>query len=163
MKESFAWVTFKDIALQIKEHGFFDQENKSSSTIEAWKRTFVSRLYYACFHESVELAEEITSYKKIPSHLDFHYNRHTAHGEVRAFYRKISKEYPLPRTIKTLCYQISSELKELHDMRKECDYTKEISFDDIDFFCSESLNFSKNILLNLSTIQEHFKIKNKLN
>lgn len=158
-EENFTWEQVREIALQIKQQNFFEIENTSPFIVEAWKRTFVSRIYYSCFHKSVEVAEEITTYKKLPQTLEFYYDRNKVHGEVRAFYKNLSKEYPLPKYIKNSCYQIATEIKELHDMRKDCDYTKYLPNEKINFFCIQSFNLSEHILSELVKISEHFQSK----
>ncbi|MEK7431557.1 MAG: hypothetical protein AABZ74_00375 [Cyanobacteriota bacterium] len=65
MNNKFEWNNFKDIALNIKAQDFFETDTSSSGLIEAWKRSFVSRLYYSCFHNCVEIAEKVTLYKNL--------------------------------------------------------------------------------------------------
>lgn len=159
MSDSFSWKQLKEIALTIKSNNFFENNNRSKFYVEAWKRNFVSRIYYSSFHESIEIAEEITSYKKLPMDLEFNYDRNKIHGDLLTFYRKISKDYPLPQRLKVQTYNISTNLKELHNMRKDCDYVKFLSENKISYICENSLVLCENISLSLIDLLEHFKSK----
>lgn len=163
MEHSYSWEGFKDIALDIRAKNFFKNDTESSIMTESWKRVFVARIYYACFHKAVEIAEDITSIKKLPPHLGFYYDKNTAHGSVQAFYKKLAK-YPLPRTVGFSSFDVSTDLKKLHDMRKECDYAKELVKSDdvesdiecIDFYCNESFKYLEQIESNLLIVKNHF-------
>lgn len=159
MDYTYSWEGFKEASLIIESHNFFETEDASSIVTEAWKRIFVSRLYYACFHKAIEVAEEITSYKKIPEDLGFYYNRHKAHGDILTFYKRLSKEYPLPKLLKHSSYTVSMELKKLHDMRKDCDYTKNLPELYVTSCCTQSKVFAETIEANVLALCTHFQSK----
>lgn len=156
MSENFSWNELKDTALTIKE-SFIEGDHNSEVSIEAWKRIFVSRIYYYCYHNAVEVAEEITNYKKVPDELEFVYDIYNAHGGVRNFYFKLAKEYQMPGAIKSFSGKIATDLKSLHNLRKDCDYVLNIK--NIDFNYNRSQILHSKIEDNIAKVQSHFRSK----
>ena len=161
MEYKYSWEGFKEACLTIKSNNFFETEKEPNIITESWKRIFVSRIYYACFHRAIEVAEEITTYKKIPAYLEFYYNRNKVHGDILMFYANLAKDYPMPQILKQASYIVSKNIKKLHDMRKDCDYTKELSEGYINSCCEQSRIISNSIESELISILKHFKSKTK--
>lgn len=153
----FHWRNFKDVASHIERNDFFEKEN-NTALVEAWKRIFISRLYYYAFHTSVEVAEDISKHIKDPT-LRFEYNIYNAHGQIRNFYKTTSSKYPLPKSIKYDFYKVSNELLELHTMRKNADYDLVVTESDLQYFCLQSKEYSLSISLLLERITQYFHDK----
>lgn len=161
MDYSYSWQGFKELAFEIQANNFFEVESTPTILIESWKRTFVSRMYYFCFHRAIEVAEHITDSKKLPTHLEFFYDKYKAHGDIVTFYSELGKEYPMPHILKQNSYIVSRNVRKLHTMRKECDYTKNLTQPYLKSTCEQSLIFSESIESSLLLLRNHFHSKIK--
>ncbi|MEK7432879.1 MAG: hypothetical protein AABZ74_07090 [Cyanobacteriota bacterium] len=59
-------------------------------------------------------------------------------------------------------YNISKKLKLLHDIRKDCDYSKELELGDIGYLSEKSFFLSNEIFTNLENFSNYFENKFKL-
>lgn len=154
--EKFHWKNFKDACSYIEEQNFFEKEH-DGALVEAWKRIFISRMYYYAFHSSVEVAESISKHIKDRS-LRFEYDRNNAHTQIKKFYATVSSEYPLPFGVSDTFYKVSTELLTLHKIRKIADYDDEIR-SDLSTLCNSSKLHSENIISLLERITMYFHNK----
>lgn len=111
--------SFYSTARILKEHNFY-KDKESLETINACKRFYVSRLYYAIFHGAKQTIQTISL--DLPEKDRFKENIKEVHGQVKGFFSFLLINYPDFKE-RYRFKRLTSNISKLHKFRKICDYT----------------------------------------
>ncbi|MEK7432851.1 MAG: hypothetical protein AABZ74_06950 [Cyanobacteriota bacterium] len=140
--------SFYSTARILKEEGFYEGK-ESLENVNACKRFYVSRLYYAIFHGAKQTIIAISS--DLPEEDRFKENIKEVHGQVKGFFSFLLANYP-EHNERYRFKRLTSNISKLHKFRKICDYTEgnieklEQIVEDAEFLAEDSYVRLKKIL-----------------
>lgn len=112
--------SFYSTARILKEQNFYE-DTESLENVNACKRFYVSRLYYAIFHGAKQTIKDISL--DLPENDRFKENIGKVHGQVKGFFSFLVANYPEYKE-RYRFRKLTSNISKLHDFRKICDYTE---------------------------------------
>lgn len=139
--------SFYNYATLLKEHNFYEGK-ESVEIVEACKRNYVSRLYYAIFHGAKYTVELIS--ENLPDEQKIQLKNKDVHGQVKGFFATMSVNYPDSKE-KHRFKGLTPNIDKLHKFRKMCDY-REDSIQDIDKIVEDSELFAEMLYKKIKSI-----------